>query len=123
MLALASAWIGLATALIAVVMWVYRPAFTDLAVTAVLYFGAPAALCFAGMVLWAYRKEGSDDPGIGSQRAQAHVGIVLAVVSAAIVYGLIIGSEKIEPIEATATGVYNDVSPGWGELAAASIPW
>jgi len=96
MLALLSVWVGLGTFVIAVGMLVYRPAMTDLTVTAVLWFGSPGAMCFAGLVLWAYRKEKSDDPGVAAQRLQAQVAIVLAVLAAAIVYGLIIGSTKIE---------------------------
>ncbi len=96
MLALLSVWVGLGTFVIAVVMLVYRPAMTDPTVTAVLYFGSPGAMCFAGLVLWAHRKEPSDDPGVMAQRLQAKFAIVLAVLAAAIVYGLIICSTKIE---------------------------
>ncbi len=96
MLALLSVWVGLSTFGTAVAMLVYRPAMTDQTVTTVLYFGSPGAMCFAGLVLWAYRKEPSDDPGVLAQRFQAKFAIVLAVLAAAIVYGLIIGSHKIE---------------------------
>ena len=96
MLAFLGVWIGLGTFLIAVGMLVYRPLMTEWAVTAVLWFGSPGAICFAGLVLWAYRKETGDDPGVTAQRVQAKVAIVLAVLAAAIVYGLIIGSTKIE---------------------------
>ena len=95
MVALSSVWIGLGTFAIAVAMLVYRPAMTDATVTAVLWFGAPGAMCLAGLVLWAYRDEGSGDEGVVAQRLQAKVAIVLAVLAAAIVYGLIIGSQKI----------------------------
>jgi len=96
MLALLSVWVGLGTFIIAVGMLVYRPMMTDPTVAAVLWFGSPGALCLAGLVLWAYRKESSEDPGVVAQRLQAKVAIVLAVLAAAIVYGLIIGSQKIE---------------------------
>ena len=96
MLALLSVWVGLGTFVTAVAMLVYRPAMTDLTVTAILYFGSPGAMCFAGLVLWAYRKGPSDDPGVLAQRLQAKFAIVLAVLAAAIVYGLIIGSHKTE---------------------------
>ena len=94
MLALASVWIGLASLLIAGAMLAYRPTFTDAGVTLVLYFGSPGALCLAGLVLWAYRKEGSS-PGVLAQRLQAKIAIVLAVAAATIVYALIIASDKM----------------------------
>ncbi len=108
MLALTGVWIGLASLVTALAMLLYRPAFTDLTVTAVLYFTAPGAMCLAGLVLWAYRKEPKGaDPGIQAQRLQAKVAIALAILSAAIVYTLIIRSEKLEPIEPPAAGIYN----------------
>ncbi len=99
MLALTSVWIGLASLVIATTMVVYRPAMTDWTVILVLYFGSPGALCFSGLVLWAYRKEASPDPGLAAQRVQAKAAIVLSLLAAAIVYLLIIFAEKIEPIE------------------------
>ena len=99
MLALASVWIGLAALALSVVMVVYRPVFTDLTVTLVLYFGSPGSLCLAGLVFWAYRKEDRADPGVSAQRKQAQVAIVLSLVAAAIVYLLVIFSHKLEPVE------------------------
>ena len=107
MLALASVWIGLAAFGLSVVMVVYRPAFTDLTVTLVLYFGAPGSLCLAGLVLWAYRKEDRADSGIAAQRKQARVAIGLAVAAAAIVYLLVIFSHKLEPVAGPTSSVYN----------------
>lgn len=97
-LALGSVWIGLLTLGLSVAMLLYRPTMTDLTVLLVLYFGAPGALCFAGLVLWAHRKEVSNDPAVAAQRMQAKVAIALALLAAAIVYALIIFSEKLEPI-------------------------
>ena len=107
MLALASVWIGLASLALSVAMVVYRPAFTDLTVTLVLYFGAPGSLCFAGLVLWGYRKEDRADSGITAQRKQAQVAVVLSLVAAAVAYLLIIFSQKLEPIEDRSSDVYN----------------
>jgi heme/copper-type cytochrome/quinol oxidase subunit 2 len=107
MLALTSVWIGLASLALSAAMVVYRPAFTDLTVTLVLYFGSPGAMCFAGLVLWAYRKEVGADPGIAAQRKQATVAIVLALLAAAIVYLLVIFSHKLESIEDLPSGAYN----------------
>lgn len=107
MLALLSVWVALLTLVLSSAMLVYRPAFTDLTVTLVLYFGSPGALCLAGLVLWAYRKESTEDAGVRAQRMQAKVAIVLAIVSAAVVYGLIIGSQKLELFEAAARVSYN----------------
>jgi hypothetical protein len=99
MLALSSVWLGLLTFLIALGMLLFRPIMTDLSVTAVLWFGSPGAMCLGGLVLWAYRKDRTGDPGVAAQRIQAKVAIALAIVAAGIVYALIIGSTKFEPIE------------------------
>ena len=88
-------------------MLAYRPAFTDLAVTAVLWFGAPGAICFAGLTLWAHRHDGSDDLGIVARRLQAKLAIVLSVLAAVIVYALIIFSTKMEPGRQTEKSAYN----------------
>ena len=98
MLALGSVWIGLGSLLIAVSMIVHRPTFTDLTVTLVLYFGSPGALCFAGLVLWAHRKDDASDPGLQAQRLQAKIAIGMAVVAAAIVYILVIGADRIDTV-------------------------
>jgi len=97
MLALIGVWLGLASFGLSLVMLLYRPAFTDATVTAVLYFGSPGAICLAGLVLWAHRKDQSADPGLRAQRLQAWVAIVLAIMAAGIVYGLIILSTKLDP--------------------------
>lgn len=96
MLALLSVWIGLASFVLSALMLVYRPAMTDLTVLLVLYFGSPGALCLAGLVLWAHRTDTNPEPALAAQRVQCKVAIVLAIASAAIVYGLIIASQKIE---------------------------
>jgi hypothetical protein len=95
MVALASVWIGLIAFVAALVMVVYRPAFTDWTVLLVAYFGAPGALCLAGMVLWAHRKEPAADPAVAGQRRQAKIAIGLAVLAAAIVYGLVIFAQQV----------------------------
>jgi len=107
MLALASVWIGLAALALSLAMVLYRPAFTDLTVTLVLYFGAPGSLCLAGLVLWAYRREDRADPGVAAQRKQAGVAIVLALVAAALVYLLVIFSHKLEPVAGSPSFEYH----------------
>jgi hypothetical protein len=99
MLALASVWIGLASLVLSVAMLLYRPAMTDWSVTLVLYFGSPGALCLAILVLWAHRGEDESDPGLQARRLQARVAIVLAILAAAIVYALIVGSQKLLPTD------------------------
>ncbi len=94
MLALLSVWIGLGSFVVAAAMLLYRPAMTDLTIPLVLYFGSPGSICFAGLVLWAHRKDDSPEPAVLSQRLQAKAAIGLAVFAAAIVYALIIGSHK-----------------------------
>ncbi len=113
MLAFMSVWISLCTLLLAATMLLYRPAFTDTTVVLVLYFGSPGALCFAGLILWAFRKEDSTDPGMTSQRTQCVAAIIMALLAAAIVYVLIIQSEKFIPIEAATNTIYNS-QHGWG---------
>jgi hypothetical protein len=93
MLALSSVWIALGTLLLAVTMLAYRPAFTDGTVTLVLYFGSPGAMCLAGLVLWAHRKESSGDEGLRARRVQAKTAIALALLAAAIVYGLVMNAQ------------------------------
>ena len=95
MAALLSVWIGLATALLAAAMLVHRPLFSDLAVTLVLWFGSPGAMCLAGLVLWSHRKADSADPGVAAQRLQAKVAIALAIAAAAIVYALVLGADRV----------------------------
>jgi len=97
MLALAGVWIALLTFLLSLTMLVHRPAFTDVTVTIVLYFGSPGAMCLAGLVWWAHRKETGPEPGVRAQRLQAAIAIALAILAAGIVYALIIASEKLEP--------------------------
>jgi len=94
MLALLGVWIGLGSLLLALAMLVHHPAMTDLTIPLVLYFGSPGAICFAGLVLWAYRKDEAPEPTVAAQRLQAGVAITLAVFAAAIVYALVIGSKK-----------------------------
>jgi hypothetical protein len=96
MLALLSVWLGLASLILAVVMLFYRPAMTDPAILLILYFGAPGALCLAGLTLWANRTDDNPEPAILAQRLQSKVAITLALGAAAIVYALIIRSHKIE---------------------------
>ena len=96
-------WVALVSFVIALVMMAYRPAFTDVTVTLILYFGAPGALCLAGLTLWAYRKESAEDSGLALRRVQSKVAIGLALAAATIVYTLIIFSKKLDPA-ATAAG-------------------
>lgn len=107
MLALLSVWLGMISLFLSLLMLVYRPAFTDGAVTMVLWFGAPGAMCFAGLTLWAYRDDGRDDLGIVARRIQAKAAIGMGVVAAAIVYALIILSTKLEPVARSSKIRYN----------------
>ncbi len=107
LLALGGVWLALASLGLAVVMVVIRPAMTDLTVTLVLYFGSPGALCFGGLVLWAHRKDEAPEAGVLAQRLQAKVAVALAIVAAAIVYGLVIGAEEIPLIDAEQAAFYN----------------
>lgn len=99
MLSLLSVWIGLLTIMLALAMVLHRPTLTDITIPLVLYIGSPGALCLAIMVLWAHRKDTVTDPGLNARRVQAKVAIALATIAAAIVYALIIFSEKSIPIE------------------------
>ncbi len=86
---------GLACIVVALVMLLWRPAFTDLSVWFVLWLGSPGTMCAAGMLLWGYRKHDGSEPGIAAQRIQCKVAIAVAIAAAAIVYALIIRSEKV----------------------------
>ncbi len=112
MLALTSVWIGMAAFVLSAAMVVYRPVFTDLTVTLVLYFGSPGSLCLAGLVLWAYRKEDRTDPGVSGQRKQAQVAIALSLVAAAVVYALVIFSHKLESVDHQASIAYHSTPEG-----------
>ncbi len=95
MAAFASVWMGLACLIVATTMFLWRPAFTDFWIWFVLWLGAPGTMCIAGLVLWSYRKDDHDEPGILAQRVQCKAAIAMAIVASAIVYALIIGSEKL----------------------------
>ncbi len=99
MLAFSSVWIAFASLVVAVTMLFYRPAMTDISIWFVLWLAAPLSMCFAGLILWAYRKDISGDQAIAAQRTQAWVAIALAITAAAIVYILIVYSNKLLPIE------------------------
>lgn len=85
--------------MLALAMVLHRPTFSDITIPIVLYAGTPGALCLAIMVLWAHRKDTATDLGLNARRVQAKVAITLATCAAAIVYALIIFSEKSIPIE------------------------
>ncbi len=69
MAAFFSVWLGLACLSLSLVMVFWRPAFHDVTVLISLWFGCPGTVCLAGLVLWAYRKDNSGDPGVAARRA------------------------------------------------------
>ena len=87
MLALLSAWIGLAMTLVSLAMVVYRPLFNDALLPVVLY-GAVTAIALGGLVLMRKSKTGEDENAVRGQRVQAKVGIALGIVSYMIVFVL-----------------------------------
>jgi hypothetical protein len=93
--AFTSVWMGIACLALATTMAVWRPAFTDFYIWLILWLGSPGTMCIAGLVLWSYRKDPHDEPGIAAQRIQCKVAIALAIAAAAIVYVLIIRSDKL----------------------------
>ena len=95
MAAFTSVWMGMATLGVAMVMLLWRSAFTDLNVWLVLWLGAPGTMCVAGLVLWAYRKRDIDDPGVEPQRLQCKVAIALALAATIIVYALVMGARQV----------------------------
>ncbi len=100
MTALASAWLGLAAAALAVAMVVYRPAMTDLAIVLVLGLGSPGAACLAALGLWTQRRDDASDPGVAARRLQCMAGMALSLFAAAVVYLLVADSAPggvIEP--------------------------
>ncbi len=95
MLAFASVWMGLACLTLSMVMLLYRPYFTDLNIWLILWLGSPGTLCFAGMILWVYRGDDAEEPGVVAQRIQCKVAIAEALVAAAIVYSLIFNAQTL----------------------------
>ncbi len=94
MLALLSVWLGLASLVMSLVMVLYRPAFHDVLLLVEMYFACPLSLMFGGLLLWATRKEKSQN---AAPRLQAKVGIALALVAAVLVYGLVALAERVVP--------------------------
>jgi len=107
MLSLLAVWIALATFALSVVMLAYRPAFTDVTVVLVLYFGSPGALCLAGLTYWSLRGESASTSGVPQRRQQVFVAAALAIFAAAAVYYLVIQSEKLEPVVLETSSVYH----------------
>lgn len=92
MLGLLSSWLGLVALIMSAIMVAYRPAFNDLVLLIHMYFMCPLSMTFGGLVLWSTRREKSQ---LRRARLQAKVGIVMAVVAAAIVYLLVALAEPI----------------------------
>lgn len=86
MLALIAVWMSLVCLALAGVMLVYPPAFKQWSIILFLEVLAPAALCFAGLVLWSHRKVENPEPAIVAQRLQCKVAIGLTLVAVAAVY-------------------------------------
>ncbi len=92
MLGILSVWLGLASLVMSLVMVLYRPAFHDVLVLIEMYFACPLSLMFGGLVLWATRQEKSQNT---APRLQAKVGITLALLAAAMVYGLVAFADRL----------------------------
>jgi hypothetical protein len=99
MLALTSVWIALLCLALSLTMLIYRPAFGDLALTLVLYFGTPGSLCLALLVLWTHRRDQSPAPPVTAQRLQARVAVALSLTAIAITYGLVIFAQRVPRVE------------------------
>ncbi len=94
MLGILSVWLGLASLVMSLVMVLYRPAFHDVLLLIEMYFACPLSLMFGGLLLWATRQEKSQNT---APRLQAKVGITLALVAAAMVYGLVALADRLVP--------------------------
>ncbi len=92
MLGILSVWLGLASLVMSIVMVLYRPAFHDVLLLVEMYFACPLSLMFGGLLLWATRREKSQN---AAPRLQAKVGITLALVAAAMVYGLVAFADRL----------------------------
>ena len=92
MLGLLSVWLGLASLVMSLVMVLYRPAFHDVLLLIEMYLACPLSLMFGGLLLWATRQEKSQN---AAPRLQAKVGITLALVAAAVVYGLVAFADRL----------------------------
>lgn len=83
-----SVWLGLAALVVAALMAVRREWLTDVGIAVALY-SAIFSLTFAGMTLWALRKEPADGPGVAGRRTQCKAGAGLSVAGIIIVYALV----------------------------------
>ena len=88
MLALLSVWAGMLSLAVGVLMLCWSASFTDLGVVIGLY-SAIFSLTFAGITLWALRKEAKDAVGVLERRRQCYVGIGLSTVGIVVVYVLV----------------------------------
>jgi hypothetical protein len=86
---------GLACLAFTGIMVIWRPAFNDFTVWLLLWLACPGTMCIAGLVLWAYRKQDVDEPGVRAQRIQCWVAIALATVAAAVVYLLVVRAQRV----------------------------
>ena len=95
MMALLSMWLSAFCLFLSVGMFIYRPMMTD-AVVAIDLWGCCLAMCFAGLLLWSYRKEKDAEPAVVMQRVQCTMSFVLSIIAAAIVYGLVASANRIQ---------------------------
>ena len=91
MSAFLSVWMGLTCLVMSIVMVAYPPAVTEWTLILFLELLAPLTLCLAGIVLWSYRKDRSNDPPIAAQRLQAKIAITLTLIACALVYFIFFG--------------------------------
>ena len=88
MLALLSAWLGVAALMLSLLMAFRRTWFTDTWIVVALYT-AIFSLTLAGMTLWALRKEPPDGPGVTARRQQCKAGLGLSLAAIVVVYALV----------------------------------
>ncbi len=97
MLALLSAWLGLAVSVLAIVMVFWRGAFTDVTVPIALY-GAVVAIGCGGLALMRRIQPGDRPEHAPAQRLQAKVGIGLGMFTVIVVYALMALAHQVQRV-------------------------
>jgi len=92
-MALGSAWLGVAAVVTSVLLW--WVAMPDWLLAVVLLLLDPGALALGVLVLWVYRGEGSARPAIDQQRLQAKTGVALGLSAVVVGYAFVMTHKQL----------------------------
>ena len=94
---LVSVWLGLSCCAASVWMVVQRRTLSRFELlTPLNLYACCLAMTLGAVVLWAYRKRDSSEPGIAQQRLQAKVAIALSLIAVTMVYLLIMLATPVD---------------------------